>query len=653
MARSRIPEKAHSAQHESFLPPPHTIPPDRQSAPPMCIGSGLSIVGAQRNSAASGAATSGAPFWLFALFEKPGFVSGHDFQSCRTTPDQPLCRKLSFTARQRHFKSPAPVPICRRCQPAAGFLYPEPGALYPAPGIDLLPASIPLSPAARATRWTAVGLLAACLAALLFTTLHWPLLGDASLMHYVAFLMSQGKVPYRDIADMNMPGALMVDFLVIHTFGPGSLAWRLFDFALMGAAILALIEVARPCDWVAGLLAGVLLGAIHASDGIFDAGQRDFVIAVLILIGYAALFRALRRDAPRWMLLFGLVMGAAATIKPTFLLLGPALLAALWWTRHRSQRGSTAFLTFGLTGFLLPLAGTAALLVWLHALHAFLADTRGIMLYHAALARRPIGFLLLHSVAPVLPLVVLGIALVLSDRVRWMTFEGAALGIGLLVGLFSYVAQAKGYPYQRHPLLALVLLIVGIALLRAIRGTPLVRVLGYAGLAFGILYLAPRSVWMASHYDWRNTGILELLGQDLDQLGGPALSGRVQCIDTTGGCYNALYRRRLVQSTGFFYDEFLFNEDRNGVVAANRRAFWGAIQAHPPYLFIVVDGLFPSGNSGFAKLARWPAFAKDLQENYTLYAERRSPHATYWWSRRDPAKAYRLYVRKEPLPPAP
>ncbi|MGC1158618.1 MAG: hypothetical protein WA891_12590 [Acidobacteriaceae bacterium] len=132
----------------------------------------------------------------------------------------------------------------------------------------------------------------------------------------------------------------------------------------------------------------------------------------------------------------------------------------------------------------------------------------------------------------------------------------------------------------------------------------------------------------------------------MNQLGGPALSGRVQCIDTTGGCYNALYREHLVQSTGFLYDEFIFGQDRNGVVMANRRAFWTAIQAQPPAVFIVVDGLFPSGPPGFGKLARWPQFDEYLRANYVMYAQRQPLHEVHWWSRPDPPQAYRLYVTK-------
>jgi len=42
--------------------------------------------------------------------------------------------------------------------------------------------------------------------ALVYLSLDWPLINDGPLMHYVAWLMHQGAVPYRDIFDMNFPG---------------------------------------------------------------------------------------------------------------------------------------------------------------------------------------------------------------------------------------------------------------------------------------------------------------------------------------------------------------------------------------------------------------------------------------------------------------
>ncbi|MGA7522139.1 MAG: glycosyltransferase family 39 protein [Acidobacteriaceae bacterium] len=495
------------------------------------------------------------------------------------------------------------------------------------------------------------GILGFCFLWFAVTTFHWPLVGDASLMHYVAFLMNHGRFPYRDVAEINMPGAFLTDDAVMHTLGPGSLAWRLFDLLLIVAATAAMVAIARPNDWFAGLFSGVLLGLLHGRDGIFDMGQRDFVVAVLILVAYTALFRATRRGSPQWMFVFGLGAGMATSIKPPFLLLAPAVLIFLLIARPTKARPQLAFILYASAGFVLPLV---AICVWLwhaHALHSLVFVTSGLVRYHASLARRPLSYLLIHSISPLLPLVVLWLLVAFFQQEGWPAWERMTLVLGAAIGLLSFVVQGKGYPYQRYPFLAFLLLLMGLDFTAAARKRGLPRMAGVAGLAFGILFVAPASARIASRYDWRNTDFVTFLRQDLNRLGGPKLSGRVQCLDTNGGCYNALYDSRLIQSTGFLYDEFLFGPERNGVVAASRKEFWNSVQAHPPAVFIVVNNLFPVGPPGFGKLALWPQFDSYLQANYLIY-DTVSPPPPRWWNRQNHRRGYRIYLIRAQSPPS-
>jgi hypothetical protein len=41
-------------------------------------------------------------------------------------------------------------------------------------------------------------------------SLGWPLIHDAPLFHYMGWLVGQGRVPYRDIFDMNLPGIYLL-----------------------------------------------------------------------------------------------------------------------------------------------------------------------------------------------------------------------------------------------------------------------------------------------------------------------------------------------------------------------------------------------------------------------------------------------------------
>jgi len=65
-------------------------------------------------------------------------------------------------------------------------------------------------------------------------------------MHYVAWLIAQGAVPYRDAFDMNLPGVYLIHQAVLGLAGPSDLAWRLVDLAWLAATCGLLFTYARP-----------------------------------------------------------------------------------------------------------------------------------------------------------------------------------------------------------------------------------------------------------------------------------------------------------------------------------------------------------------------------------------------------------------------
>jgi 4-amino-4-deoxy-L-arabinose transferase-like glycosyltransferase len=178
----------------------------------------------------------------------------------------------------------------------------------------------------RLLRALAVATLAGAFVYMVVHTLRWPLMQDAPVIHYVNFLTDHGFAPYREIGDMNMPGAYLIERLGVLLFGSGDVAFRIYDFFLMSAMVLAMIAIASPYDWLAGLFAGVLFAMIHASDGPKGAGQRDEVMATLMVVGLAFLFQSVRKARPGWMALGGFFFGMATAVKPTVAPLGLLLL---------------------------------------------------------------------------------------------------------------------------------------------------------------------------------------------------------------------------------------------------------------------------------------------------------------------------------------
>ncbi|HEX4006982.1 MAG TPA: hypothetical protein VHX60_12475 [Acidobacteriaceae bacterium] len=500
--------------------------------------------------------------------------------------------------------------------------------------------------------------LALCCALYVIFSRHWPMIGDASMVHYLVLLMQHGMAPYRDIVDAQMPGTYLLDWLVIHGFGGGTVGMRVFDLTLVAVAGCALLWIAWPTDRLAGLFAAALLALLHGRDGIPQTAQRDLIIAVLMLLGYAFAFHAVRRGQAAWMLLFGLCAGVAATIKPTALPLALLLALAVVVLKRRGRPWGGS-LAWGIVGLAIPAATVAAFLVEERALPYFFDALRGMWPYYARLDNRPLGYLLLHSVSPLMPLVVLWLLMLAVRRAqtpraeRKPDWERVALWLGLALGMFSYVSQRKGFPYHRYPTLAFLLLLMGLEFSEALRRRGVLRVCGVVGLAAGALIIAPVSTYKISTYDWRHDELFGMLEGDLEKQGGPALSGHVQCLDTYSGCINALYRMDLAESTGFLVDFYFWAPRQTPVTEEMRARFWTAIQQNPPRVFVVMKQDFPNGPDTFGKLQRWPEFDAYLQEHYTLAADRMAQHWVKRESRAYPPTGYRIYVRNDdPAPHA-
>ena len=509
---------------------------------------------------------------------------------------------------------------------------------------------------------------------------HWPLVGDASLIHYIGFLIERGWAPYRDLGDMNMPGSYLIELAAMHVFGMGDLAWRFFDFTLLAAACAAFFLILKTEDgrsnWLAALFASALFTLIHGRDGLAQSGQRDLTMAVCLLAASAFLLKCLRGPGALWAAAaFGVLSGIAFTIKPTTILLTIGqLLVAVYALRGFGASDSNATdggtrkryslsLSVVAAGYALAPAVCVLFLFRKRALAAFFAGFHGIIPYYASLGHRPLGYILLHSVSPVISLAILWLAVLALDC-RMLLRAGsdmtrAILVLGMLFGLVNCILQARALPYYRYPLLAFLLPLMAIdftaAAEKKLAGTLRAKatcVLGIAALAVGGFFLAPQSAVLIHRYRWWQTDFSSSLEQNLTALGGARLSGRIQCIDSINGCGTVLYDMRLEPATGVLSDFLLFGPESAAIVRQTREQFSGAVFARPPEVIVVTSHLHIDGPDHYLKLDRWPAFEAFLAANYTLATEWSPSRTTRWWSREEFPAGYRLYVLRSPRPMA-
>ncbi|GGG97119.1 hypothetical protein GCM10011586_10480 [Silvibacterium dinghuense] len=470
-------------------------------------------------------------------------------------------------------------------------------------------------------------------------TWHWSLVNDAPQLSYLIFLMKHGMKPYRDIIEMNMPGTYLVHFAVLGMLGWSDLAWRVFDVLLIGVIGTAMVVIAWPYSRAAGIFSAVLFALFHGRDGMGETGERDLVIAALLLVAYACLFQVLRHGRAWPMLFVGFCAGYAATIKPIPLPMALLLVAVGVLAFRREARSIWSPLLFGLAGLAIAFAIVGGFLVHEGVLGLFLREEHEMLPFYAHLGDfDPHWMLMNSSTSSFRTLAVLALVLTMAMRC-WRSWEERLLLTGIAFGIFSYFYQQKGTPYHRYPMIAFTLLWCGIVFFQALRQRGWMRWVAVGAVGYGVV-LAPLYARTAAKRPW-SQDYEEGLTRDLNALGGAGLSGHVQCLATSAECDTVLYRMKLMQATGLAYDYFVFNRRPGPVVTESQQRFWSQLEQNPPRAIVVTVGLYPSDRFGYDKLSLWPAFADYLGAHYRLYADRQFP----MFEQR--AIAYRLYVRKD------
>ncbi len=533
----------------------------------------------------------------------------------------------------------------------------------------VLQASAPTTP----RRAWHVALLAAVACYLLYAvarflalSLHWPLVGDATLLHYCVFLMRHGFAPYRELADPNLPGTYFVEWCVTQLFGYGALPWRVFDLLLLAslaATAPAILRSLAPAStrtehafgalWAAGIFA-----LIHGRDGMTQLGQRDLLMTALLSAGCAALLRGHRvgsgsyahelpYDRSSGFAAAGFCIGCAATVKPLAILLLPAWL--LCFATRRATRLTRTATAAGCMAACLPLAAVGLWLLQEHALTAFFDTMQHLVPLHSSLFRLRPAKLLGGTVSSVLlPLFLLALPPLFAAK-PWRTAAGRVVLCGFAFGALSFWLQGRGYPYHRYPSEWFLLLLWGAVLPVGLRGSPVwLRACAVCALGWSVLVIAPRSLTVVQHITPQVDPQGAAMQAALQQLGGLQLNGRVQCIDMAGGCVTALLRAQLVQSTGFLYDCYAMAPVGAAFAEEQRRyraAWMQALTAHPPDVMIAFSDECGPRDDSFRILAQWPKFAHLLTSRYTLRTQWNSTQTQRWGSEPELPYTFRIYTR--------
>ena len=503
-----------------------------------------------------------------------------------------------------------------------------------------------LTAASRSLPWLLSAAFLGVFVYYIAASLHWIVMWDGAVMHYIHFLITRGFHPYSDITDMNLPGCYLTEGWAMDLFGWGDRGWRIYEYALLLVLTAGGMVIGGARHWLAGVYSGLFFVLLHGSEGPMMAVERDEVMTVLLVAATACLFLGLRRRQPLWLLPFGLLAGLAVSLKPGALLLDLAFTLLAGITIRQHGLPARRYLLWAAAGNGVVLALMIGFVVRHDAFSGLLFIVQHVL--PAYVQEKNFGrFYLLRHLTPVpaIPLVLAALASALLRR-RPLTWERSALLLGIFVGALSYWLQGKGYLYHRYLFSAFLLLWVGWELTPpaasqpAASQTPL-RWLQIAGVALLLLVATP--FYVHRIYAYPRTipppqNLALALERDLTQLGGGTLQNQVQCLDLVNGCLNALYRLRLVGNTGTTGDLLLFSPNPSPAVTYYRAWFSRRQQQHPADIVVLGNEWYFQPTVTFNKIDTWPQYATSLRNGYVPVVER--TFGTF------DAPAYRIYLRK-------
>jgi hypothetical protein len=477
-------------------------------------------------------------------------------------------------------------------------------------------------------RLVPVTVVSACLlvaAHLTARSFAWPLIHDAPLMHYIAWRIGEGAVPYRDLFDMNFPGTYLLHLAVLRGLGPGDVAWRAFDLAWLTATSLTLVAFAWPWGRGAAWGGAVFFAVYHLAAGAWQTGQRDFLLCAFLVVGALGVTRWLEEARRRGSLAAGgLALGAAMTIKPHAALLAAALGLLVAVEARRSGRPLRAPLTVFVAATVVVPSTVLAWLAAVGALAAWREIVVGYLLPFYARLGRPASWVF-HRWQVWIPIATaVALSLASAFGARRFTVRHRVATVGLAYGVVHHFGQGKGWEYHLYPLAAFAAVLAfaeldTVWLRRRVLAVPLV-----ASLVLALALVGQKGVEAADAGWIRDKHrVVDALIQDLGDLR-PGES--VQVLDTTAGGIHALLRLRAAQPTRFLYDFHFFHDESAPAVRALRDEFIRDLAARPPRFVVLFERGWPESRNG--RLQRFPELARRLETAYRI-SQRRTEYVIY------------------------
>ncbi|MBI5964563.1 MAG: hypothetical protein HY863_13880 [Chloroflexi bacterium] len=482
-------------------------------------------------------------------------------------------------------------------------------------------------------------LLAALLIAQAAYSLQWPVTHDEAPLFYEAFLMrSEGRVPYRDIFDFQMPGSFIAYSALGWLSGFNAFRIRILDLIILSALLATTFFGMRRFGKTPALAAAILFGLKYLQGGPSMSLQREYLLLIFIA---SAIYINMRDDlTPKHRLLIGFFFGLAAVIKPHAAVgLIPVLLFDIADILKRLKltlpNAATMSILPSTAGFLIPVLAMIAWLGFTGALSPFItiamnywplySQINGQMEVNAGAGK--ISFTLNQAWrlgGSALWLIPAGVGIYFNQNKKTYLLASLALCYAIYPAF-----SGQFFPYHYIPFIYFIILLASLSLptldpstLRQARGTTFNSqkfILHFLSLILCFALIRPSTTFLrqlegksiATSTD-RAKEIARFLEKNL------AEGDTVQPLDWTGGSLLAMLETRAHIATPYVFDFYFYHHVSTPYIKSLRADFMNDLQASSPRFIIEVTAIDKPWISGDDTSREFPELRTFLNENYSI-----------------------------------
>lgn len=463
-------------------------------------------------------------------------------------------------------------------------------------------------------------------------SLRWPLAHDEAPLFYEAFLIqSEGRIPYRDIFDFQMPGSYVAYYLLGIVGNFGAFRIRILDLFILMTIIATTWLAMRRFGGPAALAGGILFGLKYLQGGPALSLQREYVLLIFIAL---ALLAGLRDSLTlNHRLSLGIFFGLAAVIKPHAALgLLPFLLFDIGDLRKRADISLPSLVKQSIlpiaAGFLIPISLVVVWLAFTGALAPFLAIARNYWPLYAQIN----GELAVTSQVE-RTIYLLNQAWRLGGSGIWLI--PAAFGIYLhrnrqtyllasLVLCYAIYPALSGqfFPYHYIPFIYLVVLLASLSI--STINQPSLTALSSAILLLTLAINVRPSQTFLRQLDGRpivtsSDRAVEIAGFLEKNL---ETGDTVQPLDWTGGTLLAMLETRASLATSYVFDFYFHHHISDPYIQSLRSDFMTQLQEAQPRFIIEVTAIDKPWVSGQDTSREFPELRAFLDEYYSITIQR-------------------------------